>query len=94
MWCGSLNVAVCHDVAKGEPTHVSNIASFELKFISALKAVRGDEIEEIRRAVNSPYQQDRDAYCGSRSGTGPEQPAGRLVWQRTRVRTAGDIADI
>lgn len=60
---------------------------------SALKAVRGYEIEEIRRAVHSPYQQDRDAYRDKQSSTGPEQVAEQVA-PRVRVRRPGDVADI
>src|SRR5262249_25379364 len=81
VWCGrcaATRAAAGEKPTGSERSRVGPPAPAERRNASSmstalLKAVRGDEIEQISRAVNSPHQQNEDADRGGRSAAGPEQ---------------------
>src|SRR5262249_22307374 len=80
-WCGrcaATPAAAGEKLTGSERSRVVPPAPAERRNASSistalLKAVRGDEIEQISRAVNSPHQQNEDADRDGRSAAGPEQ---------------------
>ena len=76
--CAATRAAAGEKLTGSERSRVVPPASAERRNASSistalLKAVRGDEIEQISRAVNSPHQQNEDADRDGHSAAGPEQ---------------------